>query len=299
MKRVQVLDQEIRSIAQRERGAIAELILKLKEMDSLQGYRELGFDSLYDYLTRGIGYSSGSAQRRIDAARLSKDVPEVIEKFSAGTLDFHHVSTMSKAIRQIKKKRKVSTKEKSELFERLECKTESKTKQMVAEFFDLPVIFETKKSIQKDSSVRIEITISQELADKIEQAQALISHSVPTKDLACFLDYVAEKIIKQKAQKPKERKPSTAMAVRVGEAPSPEIAAVDIAKPVPQRLHRTVRSEGSACARCGSAWFPQTDHVKSRWTGGKNNIQNLQTLCGPCNRAKYQREWDEVRAITI
>ena len=77
---------------------------------------------------------------------------------------------------------------------------------MVAEFFDIEVIHETKRSVQRDSSVRIELTISQELAQKIEQAQALVSHSVPTRDLTSFLEYVSEKIIKQKTDLPRASK---------------------------------------------------------------------------------------------
>lgn len=208
----------------------------------------------------------------------------------SGALDFHHVATVSKAIRQIKKTRKVTAKEKCELIEKLQSKNESTTKQMVAEFFDLEVIQETKKSVQTDSSVRIEITISSELAQKLEQAQGLMSHAVPAKNLPLFLEYLCDKIIKQKTAKPRESKKSTSMMEARDVAPS---------KPIPQRAHRIVRNQQIACNNRGSMWFPQTDHKKSRWAGGTNNIENLQTLCGPCNRAKYRREWDEVAAIKV
>jgi hypothetical protein len=201
-----VHDQKIRSIVAREREALAELITELKNLDAINGYIDLGFNSLFDYLTKGIGYSAGAAQRRIDAARLAKDVPDLPEKLESGALDFHHITTVSKAVRQTRKTKKISAQEKCEIIEKLQCESESKTKQMVAEFFDLEVIYETKQSVQKDSSVRVELTLSQELAQKIEQAQALVSHSVPTKDLVSFLEYVSDKIIKQKAQPAREQK---------------------------------------------------------------------------------------------
>lgn len=245
---------------------------------------------MFDYLTRGLNYSNGAAQRRIDAARLAKDVPDLAEKLESGVLDFHHVTTLSKAVRQVRKARKVSAREKCELIEKVQSESESKTKQMVAEFFDLEVIYETKKSVQKDSSIRIELTLSQELAQKIEQAQALISHAVPTKDLASFLEYVSETIIKQKTQPPREYKKRNESTATM---------AVNSMGNIPERVHRMVRNEQPACTNCGSIWFPQTDHRKSKWAGGTNEPNNLQTLCGPCNRAKYIREKQEISTLIL
>ncbi|WP_435111753.1 HNH endonuclease, partial [Nocardiopsis synnemataformans] len=36
--------------------------------------------------------------------------------------------------------------------------------------------------------------------------------------------------------------------------------------------------------------FCQADHVTSFSRGGRTEVANLQPLCGPHNRAKYQRE---------
>jgi len=274
MHKAKELDQKIRGIVAREREALGELITELKNLDAIRGYLTLGFNSMFEYLTKGLSYSNGAAQRRIDAARLAKDVPDLVEKLEAGTLDFHHVTAVSKAIRQVRKSRRVSSEEKSQLIAKVQSEAEAKTKQIVAEFFDLDVVYETKKTVQKDSSVRVELTLSQELLQKVEQAQALISHAVPTKDLTSFLEYVSERIIKQKTQVPRDYKKSTAI----------------VAVKVPERVHRTVRNESPACVNCGSTWFPQTDHRKSKWAGGSDDPGNLQTLCGPCNRAKYFHE---------
>jgi 5-methylcytosine-specific restriction endonuclease McrA len=124
----------------------------------------------------------------------------------------------------------------------------------------------------------------------ITRAQALISHAVPTKDLVSFLEYVSEKIIKQKTQPPREYKKRS---------DSTATMAVNSTSNIPERVHRKIRNEQPACGDCGSTWFPQTDHRKSKWAGGTNTANNLQTLCGPCNRTKYVREKQEISAITI
>lgn len=285
MKRAQIIDQKIRSIAQRERNALAELLIELRELESFRGYEELRFTSLFDYLTKGLSYSAGAAQRRIDAARLLSDVPDLGEKLQSGALDLHHVTTVSKAVRQVSKHRKVSAGEKRAIIEQLECQPTAATQQKVAEFFDLEVITSTRRTVQKDGSVRFEITMSRGQAEKLERAQALVSHAVPTNNVVDFLEYVSEWIIKQKAEPARERK-----------AKSTATVAVEAEERVSERAHREVRSEQPTCAECGTSWFPQTDHRRSRWAGGGNEQDNLQTLCGPCNRAKYRRERRATRA---
>lgn len=48
-----------------------------------------------------------------------------------------------------------------------------------------------------------------------------------------------------------------------------------------------VRPAGSRCACCGDTKDYadcQVDHVQPRAEGGSDNLDNLQILCGPCNR---------------
>ncbi|GAA2857769.1 HNH endonuclease signature motif containing protein [Paenarthrobacter ilicis] len=45
------------------------------------------------------------------------------------------------------------------------------------------------------------------------------------------------------------------------------------------------RDEGQ-CRACGSTGELQYDHVIPISMGGSNNVENLQILCGPCNRRK-------------
>jgi 5-methylcytosine-specific restriction endonuclease McrA len=65
------------------------------------------------------------------------------------------------------------------------------------------------------------------------------------------------------------------------------------APPAPRRegLSRDVRRavwerDGGACVQCGEAFELQFDHVSPGALGGATTVENLQVLCGPCNRAK-------------
>lgn len=45
-----------------------------------------------------------------------------------------------------------------------------------------------------------------------------------------------------------------------------------------------------ACARCGTAQRLELDHILPVFAGGKSVRSNIQTLCAPCNKRKFQHE---------
>lgn len=75
-------------------------------------------------------------------------------------------------------------------------------------------------------------------------------------------------------------------------APGPAIDRMPGNHGVPPKMREALLArDGIACAFCGSADDPQADHVKPRARGGATTLDNLQVLCGPCNRKKGAA-WD-------
>ena len=68
---------QTQSLVRRERELTTELLWHLREVEHRRLYAEQGYSSLFDYVTRGLGYAEGSADRRISAMRLLKDLPEI------------------------------------------------------------------------------------------------------------------------------------------------------------------------------------------------------------------------------
>jgi hypothetical protein len=84
------------SLRQRESEVLADLVLHLSEIDSRGYYRDLGYSSMFSYLTQGLKYSEGAAQRRILAARCLRGHPEVYEKLRNGSLSLSAIGEIVK-----------------------------------------------------------------------------------------------------------------------------------------------------------------------------------------------------------
>ncbi|WP_413587624.1 HNH endonuclease [Bdellovibrio sp. HCB274] len=304
------LDQRMKSLAQQERHLLHEVLLTIKEIDARRGFLEMGYGSLFDYLVQGVGYSEGSAQRRIDAARLIREIPEVATKIQSGEIKLNQISLVQKASREVYKAQslKVTAQQKLEAINGLQNKNHAQSQQQIAAFFDLPVLQTSHQTIQADESVRVELTLSKELHAKIQHAQELLSHAVPTRDLVQFLEYLSEKVIKQKAgQNPAKSQENIKRRVDNRTVREPSIAhsastATVAARAISRRPSLTVAKQirtGQKCCqyvdpktgkRCHSTWQLQVDHKQSYWAGGNHQPENLQLLCAGHNKMKYRTE---------
>jgi hypothetical protein len=66
-----------------------------------------------------------------------------------------------------------------------------------------------------------------------------------------------------------------------------ETAGAPRREPIPRDVRRAVWDrDGGACTQCGERFELQFDHVIPVALGGATTVENLQVLCGPCNRAK-------------
>lgn len=73
---------------------------------------------------------------------------------------------------------------------------------------------------------------------------------------------------------------STAAVISAPRTGTPRRAIPDDVK-----LYIMERDRGT-CVECGSTAEIQFDHIIPLALGGSNNVENLQILCGPCNRSK-------------
>lgn len=70
-------------------------------------------------------------------------------------------------------------------------------------------------------------------------------------------------------------------------------------EPVPESVRYEVLKRDGRCLLCGATPLEErleVDHIRPRSKGGGNGADNLQTLCGRCNRGKSNRDDTDFRS---
>src|SRR5512135_1368157 len=98
METARDLSDRLAVLLRREHGALAEFLIGLAEFDQRQAWRELGYSSLFVYLTRHLGVSNGSAHYRSVAARLVQRHPALLEALREGKICFSVMVELSKVL---------------------------------------------------------------------------------------------------------------------------------------------------------------------------------------------------------
>src|SRR4051812_6429989 len=82
----EVLLNETQRHINQEREILCQLLHHLREIEKRRLYSKLKYGSLYDYVTKNLGYSEDQAYRRLQALKLLKEIPEIEEKINNGSL---------------------------------------------------------------------------------------------------------------------------------------------------------------------------------------------------------------------
>ncbi|HEY1079572.1 MAG TPA: HNH endonuclease signature motif containing protein [Bdellovibrio sp.] len=289
---------------------ITHLVLDcIAEIDSRRLYLDKAYPSIYEFLVEEFGYSSSAALRRIESARLLRDVPELAKKIESGAINLSQLSKVQQAVRAVQKleDRKVDIAEKMELLSRIEYTTQQQTEVILCQALSLPVLVEDKQRMHRDESVTLTITFSKEQMDLLTKVQDLIAHAVPEKKWSEVMTYLAQKEIQRRTHVRPNKNSSdkhTARSPLLKESKIGEVAALDQkpCKPgfaaLSLRTKKIILNKNRYCQYrdplsdkvCGGTRFLQIDHRHSVWAGGSNDIQNLQILCAEHNRNKYRKE---------
>jgi hypothetical protein len=92
--------KELEKCVQQERHLSIKVLHHLKEVDRRRLYSDQGCKSLYDYVTSKLGYSAGAAYRRVQAARMLAEIPEIEEKIQGGLLTLTHITDAASFFRE-------------------------------------------------------------------------------------------------------------------------------------------------------------------------------------------------------
>lgn len=326
------LINNLTSLVRDERRRLAILLECLKEVDCRKLYLQLGYSSLFSYMTEELKYSPASAQRRIDAARLLKDIPEIKTEIASGNLQLTQIGIVSQGIKEKQKATglKIAVYQKKDLLESVKNKTVHESQQQVAQILNLEIKAYEKSRMQKDESVRLEITLTRKQYQRLQRVKELVSGSRGILNTAELIDFLAAEFIKKKDPKAPTASVKAATPTSVSDSTlfddsnliscsnstSTSTSAAEVRNPSTEnpchtgetshnfrklisiKTRREIFQRDRCCQHkdpltqkiCGTKLNLQIDHIIPVWAGGTNNTKNLQVLCAAHNRIKYQKE---------
>jgi len=285
---------QLETLVMWEKQSTTDVVEYIQEVENRRLYLDLGYTSLFAYLAKGLGYTPASAQRRIESARLMRIIPEIKADLLSGALNLTQLSMVAHGIRQkAKSKIILSTDDKRNLLAKIKNQDIDSTQKTIAETLNLPIETEEKIRMQKDDSVRMELTFTKEEMQKITRVKELISHKYPNPTWAELITCIADDFLQRKDP---QRKPNAS----VPEAAPRQLVGKGKRTPIPAKTRRFVFQRDQFCQwtdpqtgkPCKSKFQLQIDHRFPVWAGGSNDPANLQVLCSVHNLRKYEKETD-------
>jgi hypothetical protein len=302
------LEATLKTLALNERKLLHAILEHIKEVDTRRLYLERAYPSMYEYLVSELNYSGSAAMRRLEAARLLKVIPSMSEKIQDGSLNLSQIGELSKAIKEKEKSggMQISPLQKNELVKMISGKTTQETQRDLAQALNIQIKQHDRKRTQQDESVRLEVTISKELYDKLIKCRDLASHQIAkdsdSSSFAAVFEFLANSYIKiQMHKKNVEKMVSAENPTTKGKSSvfsQNENENEKINKTLTPKTRSEILARDKCCQyrdpltekQCGSTFLSETDHKIPRWAGGTHAKRNLQILCAGHNQQKYRNE---------
>lgn len=292
------LDVKFAALVKSERKITREILENICLAEHQRLPQELGFKDTYDWLIRGHGYSGSAANRRIQAARLLRAVPEFAARVEDGSLNLTTLWQTQKAIRsqQNSSGEKISVAAKREALEKVLGKTSEAAERELLAMFPQASLF-TERIVQtRDGGIGMSVQFTEEEARELERAREILSHAIPGATMAQVIVRLAREF-NQRRDPLRKVKRLDAPMTQDNLAATPRRA---IARKVSTRQRRDIiQRAGGRCGyidpiskrECGSRYQLEIDHIVPLAYGGTNHSSNLRCLCRKHNQWMAEREF--------
>ena len=297
----QELLRDLAVLVARDRTTTAALLAHLAEVDARRLYLPAAYPSMYLYCVYELGLSEDSALKRIRAARTARRFPAIFAAVADGRLSLSVVVLLGPYL---------TPENVEQLLNAATHQTRSQVEKLLAQRFPgsemmaliehLPALLRPRgdeplapgpvASVTSRSQVApvapqrflVQFTIGQDTHDKLRYAQELLSHQIPSGDLAAVLDRALDLLV-AKLERGK-------FAATCKPRPSPRPTAS--ARHVPAQVKRAVwERDGGQCTfvspagqRCPARSFLEFDHLDPVACGGRATAARMQLRCRSHNQ---------------
>lgn len=280
--------EHARRLVEDERRISVEFLWHLREIDRRRLFADRGYSSLFDFVAQGLGYSSASAMRRINAMRALKDLPEAEAALRQGAVT---LTTLS-ALQDFAKRKRATSAEKRDLFQRIQGKSRAECERLFVSIAPEAVPCERERAVS-ESLTEIRFLADDALMKAFQRVKELTATRTAGASYQELFRFMADQVIRKyeaKISPPQKDASPLETSSRVPENPE--------ARAAPIFLRRRVWARDKGCCSyrdprtgkiCGSRFGLEVDHIEPWAKGGKTVESNLRLLCRTHNRLEAER----------
>jgi hypothetical protein len=305
----------VKALAAGERQATAALIGALAELDARRLYLGEGFSSLFTYCTQALHLSEHAAYNRIEAARIARKRPVILQMLADGSVTITTIRLLADSLTDANHR---------QLLEAAMYKSKREVEHLVAALHPQPPVRSTvrrlpvprpaqtaapgcaESSMMPPSALqsvapasdpppvsappcrpavvaplaperyKVQFTVSRDTYDKLRRVQDLLRHQVPDGDPAAIFDRSVALLLHDLERK----KLAQTNHPRPARTPTPG------SRHVPAAVRRDVwKRDGGRCAfignagRCAERGFLEFHHVIPFADGGPTTAENVHLRC--------------------
>ncbi|TMQ53373.1 MAG: hypothetical protein E6K73_01495 [Candidatus Eisenbacteria bacterium] len=314
-----VLLRGLNSVVAQERGASAEVLAYLAEVDERRLYLLAGFPSIHAFCVGELRFSEDAAYKRIQAARTARRLPAIFDALAEGRLHLAAVCLLAPHL---------TPENANELLAAATHHSKSEIDQLLAQRFPrtewlslvqpIPAatprtelapgqlashvgvmtdrlapgqveapVSQSKAHPLSPERFAVHFTIGKETHDKLCYVQALLSHRLPSGDVGKVFDRSLD-ALKRELEKKK---------LAATSRPRPSARTSANPRHIPAHVKRAVwqRDQGQCTFvspdghRCGSRRFLEFDHVEPVARGGRATVEGLRLYCRLHNQYEAER----------
>jgi 5-methylcytosine-specific restriction endonuclease McrA len=319
-----ILLHDLSSLVAQERNTTAEVLAHIAEVDARRLYLPAGYPSMHAYCVGELRFSDDAAFKRIQAARAAREFPAIFSALAEGRLHLGAVCLLAAHLTRENADELLAAaagKTKSEIdrlltlrFPRAEAaagdifepRHESNEQLAPGQVGSVEVARDVGSNGNElapgqvgdvptptvkplaPQRIALRFAIEKSTHDKLRYVQALLSHRLPTGDVAQVFDRALDALV---AQLEKQKFGATSKPRSCSRRTSTNARHIPahVRQAVWQRDQGRCTFVGETGHRCGSRRFLEYDHVDPVARGGRATVEGLRLRCRGHNQLEAER----------
>ncbi len=189
----------IKEKSKQERNLTLEVINLIREVEKRRLFLKLNFGSLFEYVTKELGFEESAANRRISASRLIREFPEAEEEIRDGSLTLSNIVQAQVFIRREEKLKSkgLPREEKKKVMDLVKNKSARNAKITLLQKFPEQVILnESTRQVTADH-IEVKVILNEKVISKLDKLRGLLSHKHPNMSYSELIDELTNMAIRK------------------------------------------------------------------------------------------------------